>query len=527
MLEAASVPGVLVEQIGIRFGVTVVANVLRAGLSFATGILIARDLGASRYGDLNFLLGSFVAISLLLEMGTSSAFYTFISRRRRGATFFALYIGWLVFQFAGTVLVVGLLLPRSVVERVWVGHERGIVLLAFVASFLMMQAWGMVSQLGEAVRKTVIVQVALVIQAAAHLALILAASYWGWLTVKNVMWLLVGEYALFVAALGPRLVRANLPAHYEGRDNAGTVAKEFTTYCAPLVIYGWVGFLYAFADRWLLQQFGGAEQQGFFAVGQQFANVSLIVTASILRVFWKEVAEARERQDHRRVQRLYVSVSRGLYFVGAWISCLLLPYSREILSWTLGPSYEAAWLILGLMFLVPIHQSLGQIVGTFLYADGETWRYAKIGVLTMGVSIPVTYLMLASPSAAVPGLGLAAVGLALKMVVLQVVGVNLYSRLIAKANGWTWDYGHQAAAVGILFGVALLSKWVAGEALGLAGVFGWGHLATMGLGWVLYATSTLIILYKLPWLAGLGRDQIRFVLSSAGRRLGILSAVSR
>ena len=57
---------------------TLVANATRSLLSFAAGLVVARALGASRYGDLTFLLASFVAIGSLADMGSSSAFYTFL-----------------------------------------------------------------------------------------------------------------------------------------------------------------------------------------------------------------------------------------------------------------------------------------------------------------------------------------------------------------------------------------------------------------------------------------------------------------
>jgi len=47
------------ERVSIRFAASLVANLTRAGFSFAAGLLVARTLGAANYGDLNFLLGSF------------------------------------------------------------------------------------------------------------------------------------------------------------------------------------------------------------------------------------------------------------------------------------------------------------------------------------------------------------------------------------------------------------------------------------------------------------------------------------
>src|SRR2546421_3970302 len=318
----------------------------------------------------------------------------------------------------------------------------------------------MVSRLGEARRRTAFIQLTSVAQGVAHLALIAIMIRWGLLTVRVVMWLLLGEYLLLAILLGPRLLRWNLTEQSNKDVGYLTIFKEFSVYCAPLVVYGWANFLYMFADRWLLQRYGGSEQQGFFAVGQQIANISLIATSSVLRVFWKEVAEAHNRQNHARVQKLYMSVSRSLYFVGAAISCLFIPYTREVLIRTVGIGYERGWLCLALMLLLPIHQSLGQIQGTFFYASANTKSYTKIGLLIMGVSIPVTYFVLAPRSSALGGLGLGAVGMAIKLVVLQIIAVNLQAYVLARANHWSYDYDYQAIVLLTLFSLGWLCKWV-------------------------------------------------------------------
>jgi O-antigen/teichoic acid export membrane protein len=498
------------ERVIIRFGATLFANLLRAGFSFFSGILIARGLGASSYGDLNFLIGSFVAVSQLLELGTSSAFYTFISQRRRGWTFFALYFGYLSVQFVVIALLLGVLFPARWIELIWVGHERGIVLLAFVSSFLTTQMWGVVSQLGEATRRTVMIQLGAISQGAVHLALIAAAAHWGWLTVHAVMWLLGAEYCLLALWLVPKLVKENMLQIDE--EEPGVITKEFASYCGPLVLYGFAGFLYDFADRWLLQQFGGPEQQGYFSISQQFANISLLVTTSVLKIFWKEVADARERGDHERIRQLYQSVARGLFFVGAWTSCLLIPYSREILAVTVGPEYAAAWFTLAVLFLLPVYQSLGQLGGTFFYASGATATWTRISLVRMGISIPVTYWVLAPPSASVPGFGLGAVGLAAKLVVLAVIGVNVQNYLIARRNGITFEYRSQVIVLAVMLGLGWASKWGAENALRLIGNPD-SPTALAWLGGVIYVSLSLALLYRHPGLAGLSREKLRGLAS--------------
>ena len=482
----------LSERVPVRFAATFAGNVLRAGISFLNSMVVARGLGASGFGELNFLLGSFAAVNNLLDMGTSAAFYTFISRRPRQLRFFLLYLGWMGAQFVGTVLVVGLLLPKYLVDRIWIGHERGIVLLAFGASFLTTRWWGLLSQLGEASKRTVVVQAASVLRATLHLVLVSAAVYWARLKVQTVFGLWIAEYLLLTLVAFGSLLRKNVEKQPASECSVRALVTEFVMYCKPLVLYGWMSFLYLFADRWLLQRFAGSSHQGFLAVGQQFANIGLVTAGSILNVFWKETAEAQYQKNDQRVRMLYSSLSRGLYFAGAWLGCLLIPYSRNILTLTLGAGYEPGWLALALMFLFPMHQCLGQIQGTFLYASGATVSYAKIGLWTMGMSIPVTYFMLAPRSMPVPGLGLGAAGLAAKMVVLQWVGVNLQAYTIARKNGWKFEYGYQIVTPAILLSLALLCKAVIrGSPLP---------------GGLLYIVLSFLLLYRTPLAVGFPRD---------------------
>ena len=79
------------QSVKVRFLTTLFVNIARVGLSFIGGIIIARSLGPAVYGNYSFLLGSFISITTLLDMGTSSAFYTFLSQRKRGLKFYVYY----------------------------------------------------------------------------------------------------------------------------------------------------------------------------------------------------------------------------------------------------------------------------------------------------------------------------------------------------------------------------------------------------------------------------------------------------
>ncbi len=69
------------QRISSRFAASLIGNITRLGLSFLSGLIVARGLGPEDFGNFSFLLTSFIAIKQLLNMGTSQAFYTFISKK--------------------------------------------------------------------------------------------------------------------------------------------------------------------------------------------------------------------------------------------------------------------------------------------------------------------------------------------------------------------------------------------------------------------------------------------------------------
>jgi O-antigen/teichoic acid export membrane protein len=508
------------ERTVVRFGATLVATVFRVGVSFLSGLVVARGLGSAGFGDLNFLLGSFTAVNLILDMGTSTAYYTFVAQRRRRTAFFLVYLIWtLGIQFVGTVCVLWLILPEGALLRAWPGQSRGLVLLAFGVTFMTTQMWTMVSQLGEALRQTIVVQIFAATQASAHFVLVVVARYSGWLTIRSVMWLLILEYVVLASFLAFRF----LPRAVENvndREPVWSIVRAFVRYCRPLMLYGWVGFCYHFADRWFLQNFAGSREQGFFSISQQFSAISLFATASIINVFWKEMAEARERNDQQRQKQLYTVVRRGLYFVAAWTSCLLIPYSSEIVRWLLGSDYSGASLAMAIMFLYPIHQSLGQIQSTVFYATGQTSLYSKIGIVNMLISIPVSYFLLAPRTQSIPGLHLGAAGLASKMVVLQMLGVCLLAYQLKRLYGWSEDNFYQGTVLLAFLGLGLVGRLLATRMFQV--VLPPGGLATVISGVCFYIAGSSALLYFRPTLIGIDPRALRRWLDDRPWRSGSL-----
>lgn len=503
----------------LRLVVSVGANILRALLGFAAGLLIARGLNPAGYGDLMFLLGSFVAIRSLLDMGSSSAFYTFLSRRPRGLGFYGLYFAWMAIQFCLTLMLVMLVIPEELFQKIWLGTDRSLVMLAFMAAFLQQQLWPMMGQIGESMRKTVKVQLMNLAVALVYLVAVLVLLSNAWMTIERVLWLLVAQYA--IAVLISRWVlwdrSSGVP---QEEESIPQMLGEYWNYCKPLAALALISFAYDFADKWMLQRFGGAAEQGYFQIASQFAAVSLLATTSVLTVFWKEIAEAWAAQDHSRMERLYKRSSRSLVMLGAVLTGALIPWAEHIVRIALGESYAVAWPVLAIMLLYPIHQSLGQIGGTMLLATGHTRKYMMVSMGMMMLSIPVSYLVLApSNSPGLSGWEMGAEGMAWKMVVLGMVSANLQAWVVARHSGWRFDWGYQVVGLPVMISLGFAVKWMVELAWGPTYSNPAELIGSVLMTGIIYSGLVAVTLIQMPWLAGFERQEVRNMLERVKRRL--------
>lgn len=430
-MAAAELP--LVERLSVRFSVTLATNVVKAALSFASSLVLARVMGPSGFGDLSFLLVSFAAINKLLDMGTSSAFYTLIARRRRAASFYAVYAGWLALQFAVAALLVGLVLPGPVVSRIWLGHDRGTILLALVAAFAMNQVWNATSQAGESIRRTVEVQVRNVALNVAYLAAIVLLAASGDVSVRALLLVNAVLYLAFAAATAAWLRRRLVDA--DARETPREGVADIARLAAPLVVGTVASFASLFGDAWMVTHFGGVDEQGYFAAAERFSAVALLATTAMVPLFWKEIGEAAENGDHARLSRLRRRTTSVLFFVSALAGVFLALEAPDVVEIALGSAYAAGALAFGVMMLYPLAQTLTQLHGSYLYATGRTAAYRNFVLAAAAGGLAVTYLLTAPATAPVPGLGLGALGLAVKMVLVTLVLGVAQSWWVARSAG--------------------------------------------------------------------------------------------
>ena len=414
-----------------RFSASLIFNILRSLISFIISILLARFLGPNEFGRMAFLLASFFAFKNILDMYSSHAFFTFLSKKNRGQYFIKIYWCWMAFQLVFSIFLVAFLLPDNFVTGLWRGESRTLVVMALVATFMQQSAWQSASQMAEAIRKTIQVQKLGSMVAFAHLLLILILHFLNYLSL-SILFITISLEWLIASYLAYKMY----DKHSKDSDSIFAIFQEFWIYCKPLIPLAWLGFFYEFLDRWMLQAWAGSREQAFYALAANFAFIALIATSSIIKVLWKEIAEAYDDKDLKKVEDLFKKSTKFLYFIGAFLSGLCLPWSKEILYLTVGSEYSQANIAFILMLLYPVHQSIGQISGVMFFATEKVKIQSTITITFMILSIIVAYFMLAPENSYIPGFGMGSKGLAWKMVMMQFIQVNILVIVISKIFNW-------------------------------------------------------------------------------------------
>jgi hypothetical protein len=112
-----------------------------------------------------------------------------------------------------------------------------------------------------------------------------------------------------------------------------------------------------------------------------------------------------------------------------------------------------------------------------------------------------------------------ATGLALKMIVLQVVSINVHLYFNAKLLGLRfWRYvSHQFVSVGCLLILAVTTRLLVGS----IGFFPSGLIMSFLLSGVIYSVMVILMVYCQPVIFGMNREDIHHLLRVIRERSGL------
>ncbi|MCT7626114.1 lipopolysaccharide biosynthesis protein [Aliarcobacter butzleri] len=434
-----------------RYIYTLFFNILNSFISFITSIVIIRYLTPIEYGNYQFLFSIFVAVLTFANLNTQNGYFTFISQKKESFSFYRDYVIWEFIQiFIVLIIVLGIYFTNIV--DLFLNQDITLVILALFAVYGTKNIRELITNTFESKRMTTFYLKSTFIINVLNLFLIVIFAINDMLNISIIFTFIILEFFLYL--LIAIIVFLKRKDEFIEKNNKIYDFKlnfnRYFKYAKPLFFISLVAATYLFLERWLLQKYGGAEEQAYLALAIQFSTIILILTTSILKIFWKEVAEHIADKNLEVLENIFKNATENIFIITSLISIFFIVNAKEIVLLIYGEKYLPGVIVFMLISFYTIHQTLGQLYGTFMLASEETKSYSYVSIFFSILSIPLMFIAV-SPKE-IYGLELGALGIAIVMVFIQLLSVNTMGYVIKRKFGFKSIFLFQFKYL-IMFGI--------------------------------------------------------------------------
>lgn len=501
------------DSLAKRYGFKLGSSIVALPLSLAQQWFVMRALGPSDYGRYCYLNSFFTEVIAFFDSGTSMGFYVKLCARPKESSLVVFY-WYLLLTLSGTLVALVMLfrLPGWG-QWLWPGESGYGIILALLYA---VGIWvgNIAGKIADAYGQTRLGEKMRLISKIGGLGVMALLFFASSLTL----------HALFILQITATIVPLWLlhrdmdssdyklvPPFSLQRGEINKYGREFWTYSHPLLTYSLLSMIAAIADRWLLQFFSGSAEQGFYGMALQIGSFCLIFTSAMLPLLARDFAKADQDRNLALVSESFERSVPRFYAIAAFLGVFMAVEADHIILVLGGENFSNAGIATALMCLYPIHQTCGQINGTLFYSTGQTHLYRNIGLFSIALGFILTVWLLGP--ARFGGLALGSVGLATKMVLSQVVVVNVQLWVICRQlNLSFWRLLRNQTVTLLMFSAIAIAARGAGECIVMI------SSARLIAACLVYVIISMLCVWMLPRIFGLSRDDFQGLFSQVMRR---------
>lgn len=498
------------DRVGARYAATLGAQGVRLLASFVVAMIVPRTLGPALYGTYTFLLSTAATLRAFVDTGTQQAFFTFSSQERASGPLTRLYACALALQFLVVMGIVAVALITNRYEILWHGQQPDHIVWVTLVDWALFLALSL-QQLGDSKGLTIYPQLIGAGVSLASLACLVLLWATGSLGFHSFVWLNLASAFVSSGILAWWLLGRHRALLWEGALAAGNYLKRWWRFARPLVLLQIYLPLVAYLGIWLVQRWYGAAEQGFYALALQWSTLALVFTNAGVSIFWREIAQQSAGDSPHLAARTYMVFSRMLFFISIVLACGLSAGSELLVHIVAGPAFAPAIAVVAIMAFYPASQTLGQLATAALKATEQTSRFARWSVALSIPDLLLVWLLLAPSTAAIPGWGLGAEGMAIRTAVYGLLSVHVLDWMNCRSMSLPYRdvilprlLGALGAGALAFLTIRIGGAWLAGS--------GAGDIPALVLASLAYGLGILAMVWFAPKLAGLERDQLQRLL---------------
>jgi len=402
-----------------RYLIKLFSNIVNGIINIFIVAIVPSALGPVAYGQFTYIQQFFAQLISFFDAGTSTAFFTKLAKntdRVELIKFYFLY-AFLLFVFLSVTIFaldnfnyLSYLFPNISQKYVYFG-----ILFAFLVWFTTIFIY-----ISDSFVLTISVESIKIFHKIISLGLLLFFIYYFSLDLTYYFYYHYVSLILFIFIIS-YLFRSKeifskrmLSAHL----NIFKLSKEFISYSSPLFTFNTLSIVFGLFDLWLLQTISGSVQTGFYGLAYAIAAMCFLFTSAMTPLITREFAKSYESNDMENIKKLFLKYIPMLYAIAAYFSVFISFQSEALIQIFTDEKFKDAYLVLVIMAYYPIHQTYGQLSGSVFYVTEQTKIIRNIGLFSILLGFVLSFILIYV-------FNLGAIGLGWKMVLVQIISVNI------------------------------------------------------------------------------------------------------
>lgn len=395
-----------------RYFIKLVSTIAIVGVNAIIQILLPRILSVEEYANYTFNLNTFTSVIAIANLSTGSAFISKIAKRRNEFGMIKFYASLFLGMTVLLNLGVFILHEIGILESFFENQVIVCVILALNASILinLLQSF---TSLFDAYVLTKYSEPILVVQKVSIAVLVFISFYLGAFS-------LVGFYFIQIISIGVTCLVLSLFFYLknkesiliykkQSKENGKKYFSEFYTFCKPLVVALIISNVILAFSNWLLNHYGGYEEQAFYGVAWQINSLIAFVFTPIVALLQREYAI--RTNNITDLKQLYEKMMKATISIVCVFACFVAVNADYTLASLFGEEYLSASAVTSLIMFYTIFQAWGQVNGAMFTATERTKIYAKITLIEQVFSVLLVYLFLCPNFIWSQGLGSIGIGI--------------------------------------------------------------------------------------------------------------------
>ncbi len=402
-----------------RYLIKLCSNIVNGLINIVLVAIVPKALGPVAFGQFSYLQQFFMQFIAFLDAGTSTAFFTKLSAnstRKELLSFYFIFsivllvILFLIIYSLGMLNSLAFLLPDIPQEYIIYGALFGF--FTWITQVYI--------KISDAYALTVSVEIIKIVHKIASMVLLLYMVNFLSLDLYDYFYFHFISLLSFLMIITIVFKKKNIITKQILDFNLKYVAlvKEFFIFCSPLFVFNVIAIAIGLFDIWLLQSISGSVQTGFYGLAYSIAAMCFLFTSAMTPIISREFAKSFAENDLGRVRDLFKKYIPMLYAISAYFSVFISFQADNLLLIFTDEKFKDALFVLIIMAFYPIHQTYGQLSGSLFFATNATKLYKNIGLVSSFIGLIFSYIFIYH-------LELGALGFGAKMVLAQIIGVNI------------------------------------------------------------------------------------------------------